>query len=132
MSRSFLTSAATVALVACSATPQPRAALPTASPRAEDSPVSCSIRTTPTRHGVLIEALADAHQPAAGEYQLIITKHGRGGSSDISQGGAFEAAAQSTLTLGSAEIGLDRGDRFHAVLTLSDAQGQICQEERQS
>jgi hypothetical protein len=81
---------------------------------------------------VLIEALAGANAPISGDYHLVITKTGANGSSDIEQGGPFEAAAGRSITLGLAELGLDRGDRFHAVLTTADEKGGQCREERRS
>jgi hypothetical protein len=134
MLRILANSVAALALVACSAAAQPVAALAANTPAvtAASAPIACTIRATPTRHGVLIEALARTSDSVSGEYQMVITKRGRGGASDITQGGEFSAGARESLTLGSAEIGLDRGDSFRAVLRLRDGNGPLCEEERQS
>ncbi|MFT3728340.1 MAG: curli-like amyloid fiber formation chaperone CsgH [Terricaulis sp.] len=92
----------------------------------------CDIRATPTSHGVQISAVLAAQSAISGDYNLVITKTGASGSSDVQQGGAFNAARGERVTLGQTELGLDRGDRFHAVLTLTDADGRVCREELRS
>lgn len=93
------------------------------------SSVSCDIRATRTAHGVRLEAVAHADRGAGGEYNFVITAQGSGGSSDVTQSGPFDLVAGKSATVGSAEI--SRG-RYRAVLTLSDADGELCRLERRS
>ena len=99
---------------------------------AGDRNLSCEVRATRTGNGVQLAALVHAHRPASGEYDLVITKLGAGGSSDISQGGEFAVAAGSTSVLGTAELGLEEHARFTARLTLHDAGGNTCAHEIKS
>jgi hypothetical protein len=115
----------------------PAAAAPTASaaraqPASAPARLACDIRTTPTAHGVAIAAVLNADRPAAGDYNLVITKIGQGGASDVNQGGPFSVAAGARVSLGETEVGLDRGDRLHVVLTLTEADGRVCRQELRS
>lgn len=88
--------------------------------------VTCEVRSRRTANGVLIQARAFADRDFSGEYDFVITKSGGGGSADISQGGAVDLEAGNAATLGENEISVERGARVRAVLTLSDASGQLC------
>ena len=66
------------------------------------------------------------------EYDLVISKHGPSGSSDISQGGPFEAPENADVTLSASEFGIVRGDRYRARLVLRNQSGEICRDERRS
>lgn len=140
----LMTAAALALLTACAA--QPRAEAHTDAPPSDGrvlvaehgrssstsyvSPaVTCDIRATRTAQGLRVEAIAHASREVRGEYEFALTAQGRGGSSDITQGGPFDVAAGRSATIGSAEI--SRG-RFRAVLTLRDADGELCHLERQS
>jgi hypothetical protein len=92
--------------------------------------VSCDVRARPTSNGVLIQAMAHAAYAIDGDYDLVITKSGGGGSSDITQSGPFSAAAGETVTLGSAELGRD--GRYRAMLVLRAASGEVCRRELRS
>ena len=92
----------------------------------------CDIHARPTSHGVAIQAVVNADAAVMGQYSLVITKTGASGSSDVQQSGAFSALRGERVTLGETELGLDRGDRFHAVLTLTDADGRVCRQELRS
>jgi|GEM_PF-2646063 len=84
---------------------------------------ACAIDVTRINGGVRLEArafdLADA--PPALEYDFVVTKQGGAGSSDIVQAGEV-----SEEELGSVDLSLERGARYRARLTLSDADGEIC------
>lgn len=148
MSRLLITLMALTAAVACSAAAQPENqayvsqldAAPVESARAEAAPevatlmsenMHCEIRATRTAGGVRLEAIAHGIASATGEYSLVVTKSGSGGSSDISQGGEFDAASGET-SLGVAEIGLERGASFDAHLSVRDAFGEECETELRS
>lgn len=109
-----------------------RATPPEAGPREPDAPsgVRCDIRATRTAHGVRLEAIAHADRAGHGVYDFVITAHGSGGSSDVTQGGRFDMAAGASAAIGTAEIS---SARYRAVLTLSDPSGAaLCRLERRS
>jgi hypothetical protein len=116
------------------APPKHEAAAPmreSAAPRASlRESVSCEVRVRPSSNGMLIQAVAHANRAINGDYELVITKSGGGGSSDVTQSGPFTAAAGESVTLGSTELGAD--GRYRAVLTLRDAAGEVCRLERRS
>ena len=88
--------------------------------------VTCEIRSRRTANGLLIQARAFADRDISGEYDLVITKSGSAGSSDISQSGALDLSAGSSALLGENEISVERGARVRATLTLRDESGQLC------
>lgn len=125
----FLLSAAALGALALGAA----AAIPVASPASAGQPgrpdVSCEVRLKRTYDGVRLEALVHAMRPASGEYQLVVTMAGPGGSSDVSQGGEFVVEGGSTAVLGTAEFGLQPRARLKARLVLSDRRGPLCDHE---
>lgn len=109
------------AAVRASATARAEAAHP-----ASNDAVSCEVRSRRTAHGLLIQARALANREVSGEYDLVITKSGGAGSSDISQSGPIDLAAGVSALLGENEISVERGARVRAVLTLRDGGGELC------
>lgn len=99
---------------------------------AQNAIVSCHIDADETAHGVAISARARANDDVSGDYDLVITKRGAAGSSDVRQGGAFDLASGQADVLSASEISLERNGRFRAVLTLSDESGEICRDEIRS
>ena len=91
--------------------------------------VDCDIRSTQTARGRLLEALVRTDRPLQGDYAFTIIAFGGGGSSDVSQGGAVDLAPGEFAGLGAAEI---PDGRYRAVLTLSDAYGELCRLEQKS
>ncbi len=94
--------------------------------------ISCEVRLTPTSHGLRIEAMAHCVRAVAGEYELVISKSGRSGTSDTSQGGPFEASDDADVMLSASEFGVQRGDSYRANLVLRDESGVLCSDERRS
>jgi hypothetical protein len=88
--------------------------------------VTCEVRARRTANGLLIQARAFADRNISGEYDLVITKSGGAGSSDISQSGALDLSPGSPALLGESEISVERGARVRATLTLRDESGQLC------
>jgi len=88
--------------------------------------VTCEVRSRRTANGLLIQARAFADRDISGAYDLVITKSGAAGSSDISQSGALDLSAGSSALLGENEISVERGARVRATLTLRDDSGQLC------
>jgi len=94
----------------------------------DDAAITCDVRSRRTANGIVIQARAFADRDINGEYDLLITKTDRAGSSEISSGGALSLTAGSAATLGENEFSLERGARVRAVLTLRDASGQLCRQ----
>jgi hypothetical protein len=94
--------------------------------------VDCDIRVTRSSRGVSLRGVAHAHASIDGDYSFVITKSGGGGSSDISQGGAFDLMPGAEAVLGSADLSMERGARWRAVLTLERAGVEICRREARS
>lgn len=128
MSRTPKTSLAAL-LAALSVTACAAAATPGEAATSRSSALSCEIRATPTRNGLKLEALAEAARAVRGEYDLVVTKSGPGGSSDISQGGAFSLAANERAVLGVAEVGLERRATINARLILRDGRSEVCRSQ---
>jgi hypothetical protein len=99
---------------------------------AASAAAECRIAVTPTPNGLRFDALARSHDYAAGQYEFVLTKIDRGGSSDIQQGGEFRLNAGAQDVLGSSELSLDRGGRYRARLVLWDSNGEICRVQRRS
>jgi hypothetical protein len=90
----------------------------------------CDISVVKTSHGVRITPVVRSDRSLSGEYSLTITKSGGAGSSDISQGGPFDAPRGVKQELGSSEISLERGSRFHAVLKVRAGGREVCRDVR--
>lgn len=124
----LLTFALPLALLgACSAAAHPAPSAAAVAPQVE-----CRISALRTPDGMRFEAHARADAPAFGEYEFVLTKHDRGGSSDIVQGGAYDLRTQASETLGNVELSLERGAHYRAALVLTDADGVACRAERRS
>ena len=57
----------------------------------QDESLFCDIKVVKTSHGVRITPIVRSDRFVSGEYSIVITRKGGGGSSDISQGGPFDA-----------------------------------------
>lgn len=90
----------------------------------------CDISVKRTVNGVRITPLVRAGHAMSGEYSLVITKKGGAGSSDISQGGPFDARRGVKEELGSSEFSLERGSSFRAVLKVRAGGREVCREVR--
>ncbi|MEZ5957728.1 MAG: curli-like amyloid fiber formation chaperone CsgH [Hyphomonadaceae bacterium] len=92
----------------------------------EPQSLTCDIIRTRTSHGVELRAVASSDLSAFGEYEFVVTKRDRGGSSDIMQSGEFELANGQPADLGSAEFSVARGGGYDARLELTTADGETC------
>ena len=90
----------------------------------------CDIKVVKTSHGVRITPVVRSDRSLSGEYSIIITKTGGGGSSDISQGGPFEATRGVKQDLGSSEILMERGASFRAILKVRAGGHEVCRDVR--
>jgi hypothetical protein len=135
----FLPVAALAFAAACAGAAQPAPSAPPP-PVAEMAPapapaplhaeriaaVDCDVRTVRTRDGLRIEGVVQSARSFSGAYDLTIAKSGGGGSSDIAQGGPFEAVAGRTVTLSGAELSMERGARVRAVLSIVEDGREVC------
>lgn len=92
----------------------------------EPQSLTCDIIRTRTSHGVELRAVASSDLRAFGEYEFVITKRDRGGSSDIMQSGEFDLANGQSADLGNAEFSVARGGGYDARLELTTADGETC------
>ena len=136
----FLPVSALLLAVACAGAAQPAPGAPPPPPVAEVAPepaqafaqservaaVDCSVRTVRTRDGLRIEGVVRSARSFSGDYDLTIAKSGGGGSSDIAQGGPFEAVAGRAVTLSGAELSMGRGARVRAVLSILQDGREVC------
>jgi hypothetical protein len=89
------------------------------------SDLDCEIVRTRTSHGVELRAVASSGGSVAGEYEFVITKRDRAGSSDITQSGEF-ALDGGSESLGSAEVSVALGGGYDARLELTSFDGETC------
>lgn len=130
MSPRFTLLAALMSLAACAAAAQPETAIVE---QALARGLSCEVRAMSTPRGLALEAVAYAETAMLGEYEFVVTKDDGGGASDIAQGGAFEAEAGRTTSLGEVELSLARGGRLNADLVVRDAEGgEVCRDAYRS
>lgn len=101
-------------------------------PRYASHRADCDIRVSRTGQGVAITPVAMLDRPVSGEYDLVLTREGASGSSDVTQGGPFNGLAGETVKLGHTELSLGRRDHYRVVLTLTDGGREICRREVRS
>ncbi len=92
--------------------------------------LSCDIEVHRTSRGVRVTPVVHAGRSVSGEYSLVITKDGAGGSSDVSQGGPFDAAYGERVELASSEFSMERGAKFRAVLKVRAGGAEVCRDIR--
>jgi hypothetical protein len=93
---------------------------------------SCDIIVQPTSHGIRLKAVARLGEPVSGHYSMVVTKRGRSGSSDITQGGPFKSSGEKDVSLSSAELSVEEASHYKAVLTLHVRDRQVCRREVRS
>ena len=91
---------------------------------------SCDIDIDRTSGGIRVTPIVHADRSMSGEYSLVITKDGSGGSSDISQGGPFSAARGERVELSSSEFSMERGASFRATLKVRSDGREVCRDVR--
>lgn len=90
---------------------------------AAGSEVRCEILTVPTPHGLRLQGTLIADAPFTGTYSFEVRKSGRAGSSNSVQAGEFSAFPGDT-PLGEVVVGLERGAKYEARLTVEWRGGQ--------
>jgi hypothetical protein len=89
--------------------------------------LSCDISVKRTPYGVRVTPVVRSSRSVAGEYSLVITKIGSGGSSDIRQGGPFEMSS-GREELGVSEFSLERNAKFKATLKVRANGREVCRD----
>jgi hypothetical protein len=82
------------------------------------SPAHCEIRDKAQGDSIALEALVHADRSIKGSYSFSVTGGGGSGSSDIQQGGDFEAQPGRPASLGQVVVGA-RGAAYDARLTVT-------------
>ncbi len=76
---------------------------------AKSGPVRCEIEVKPLGGGVELQGVVYSNAPVSGAYQLQVSKSGNGSSSNINQGGNFDAKPDQPAKLGIVRLGGDGG-----------------------
>lgn len=82
--------------------------------------LECAFETSKVAGGVKIEAVVETTKPAEGAYRLQLLKTSQGGTSAVTQGGAFSAAPGERVVLGT--VMLDSGT-IEATLSVTSNRG---------
>lgn len=92
--------------------------------------LSCDILVSRTLRGIRVTPVVNANRSLSGNFTLTITKDGADGSSDISQGGEFDARRGERVELSSSEFSMERGATFRAVLKVRAGGNEVCRDVR--
>lgn len=91
---------------------------------------TCDIEVSRTSRGIRVTPVVHANRSLSGDFTLVVTKDGAGGSSDISQGGEFDARRGERVELSSSELSMERGAKFRAVLKVRAGGNEVCRDIR--
>jgi hypothetical protein len=100
------------------------------SPRADPGePLRCEIQTSTAKGMVALEGVLHTDIAIAGSYRFRVISSGGGGSSNIQQGGEFEAGPDEPATLGTVMLG-NSGGTYRAILeVMADGKLVACAEQ---
>ena len=84
----------------------------------------CRIEAVSQNAMTAIRGVVESPSSLSGSYQLNVVSSGSGGSSNINQGGAFEAAANIPVTLGQVTLG-SPGAVYDVTLSISSNAGNF-------
>lgn len=99
-----------------------------AAAKSESGPIRCEIQVTQNGGLVQLEGIVSASEDVTGSYRLQVRKSGDGGSSNVSQGGDFNAGPGAPAKLGTVNLGGDDGS-FSAKLKVTWDGGSVeCEE----
>jgi hypothetical protein len=90
--------------------------------------VRCEISVEKRSGGVTLEGFVDAASSISGSYELVVTKAGGGGSSNIRQGGEFSAASGARTPLGTVMLAGDGGTYTAKLKIKWDGKSATCSE----
>lgn len=91
---------------------------------------TCDIEVSRTARGIRVTPVVHANRSLSGNFTLVVTKDGADGSSDISQGGEFDARRGERVELSSSEFSMERGAKFRAVLKVRAGGNEVCRDIR--
>jgi hypothetical protein len=86
---------------------------------ASQGPLSCEIQKSASRAGIALAAVVHAAAPVSGVYSFHVVGGGGGNSSNIDQGGPFNADPSAPVTLGN--VMLSGSASYNATLTVTAA-----------
>jgi hypothetical protein len=86
-------------------------------------PITCSVLGESQGRGIRFRGRIVSPEGAAGTYLIVIRKSGPSGTSNVSQGGAFTAAAGAETLVGSATLSLEPGADYGVTMQV-DADGR--------
>lgn len=95
---------------------------------ASAGPLQCEIVAKTSGGMTRLEAVAHAERPTSGQYSFQISSSGASGSSNVRQGGEFEAAPGRSATLGTAGFGA--GASYKATLEVNANGERVTCEKR--
>lgn len=100
-----------------------------ASVEAASDGIRCEIQVKSRSGGVTLEGIVHANAAVDGSYQLVITKSGGGGSSDINQGGEFSAAPGKETSLGTVVLAGNGGSYTATLKVKWNGKSTECREK---
>ncbi len=90
--------------------------------------MACGINKVTEGRMMYVEGILQSPQAMTGEYRFAVKSFGPSGSSNISQGGAFSATADTTLSLG--KVMVNAGSNIEVNLTItSDGKKFDCSQQ---
>jgi len=95
--------------------------------QAADGHVRCEIEVEELGMGVKLQGVVFANRAVNGAYQLQVSKSGSGGSSNINQGGHFNARPDVPAKLGVVQLGGDGGSYSARLRVMWDGEEIECE-----
>jgi hypothetical protein len=84
--------------------------------------LACGVSTQTERGMLVVEGVLQSPTALAGEYRFVLKSQGGGGSTNISQGGQFSAAAGTAVSLG--RVMVNAGSAVDVDFTIVSADGK--------
>jgi hypothetical protein len=100
----------------------------TGSASAAGDGVHCEIAVEKRSSGVTLEGFVDAASSITGSYELLVTKAGGGGSSNIRQGGEFSATSGARTPVGAVVLAGDGGTYTAKLNIMWNGKSAVCSE----
>jgi hypothetical protein len=85
----------------------------------------CEIRMSEIRGALRVETVVHGEPGLSGVYDFTLTRSGAGGTSDVSQSGAYTIEDDGVATLSVSEFNHGRNDHVDALLSLDTGNGRI-------
>ena len=90
-------------------------------------PTTCEIKAASSGDMLALQGVAHAGIALSGSYQMRVSGQGPGGSTNLNQGGQFNAAAGEAVTLGQVMVD-NSGGTYDVTLSIDSAGGKVdCQ-----